>query len=97
MVVYLLAREVLYLRGEIPRDQEWDVMVDLFMYKSEEQQKQNAIQEEEGNDEEEEEGENKVSEQVNKFQGNQEGDDEEEEDGEDDGADDAWNKPATLK
>ena len=31
MVFWMLAREVMRLRGQIPFDKEWDQMVDLFI------------------------------------------------------------------
>jgi len=31
---WMLAREVLRLRGNVPRDQEWDIMPDLYFYRS---------------------------------------------------------------
>jgi small subunit ribosomal protein SAe len=45
---WLLAREVLYLRNEIARNQPWGVIVDLFLYRAPEEQEkeeQQAIEE----------------------------------------------------
>jgi small subunit ribosomal protein SAe len=33
LIYWFLAREILYLRGTIPRNQPWDVMADLFFYR----------------------------------------------------------------
>jgi small subunit ribosomal protein SAe len=33
LIYWLLAREILFLRGTIPRTQPWDVMVDMFFYR----------------------------------------------------------------
>ena len=34
MIYWMLAREVKILRGELTRDDDWDVLVDLFIYRS---------------------------------------------------------------
>lgn len=34
MIYWMLAREIKILRGELNKDTEWDVLVDLFYYKS---------------------------------------------------------------
>lgn len=84
---WLLAREVNQLMGEIPRDQPWDVMVDLFMHRTLESKK---VDDEEGEGEgeageEEAAQENVVESTMKGFnEGNGEGEDEEED--EEDGA-----------
>ena len=83
---WLLAREVNQLMGEIPRDQPWDVMVDLFMHRTLESKK---VDDEEGEGEgeageEEAAQENVVESTMKGFNEGNEGEDEEED--EEDGA-----------
>lgn len=93
LMFYLLCREVLYLRGEIDRNEEWDVMVDLFMHRDFEEKKEKAV---EGGVEEEEEVEGgdeaAVTDTMKKFQ---EGGDEVE--GDEEEEDEKWTNPAEAK
>merc|ERR1712072_576943 len=45
MIFWLLAREVRVLRGQLRRDEDWEVMVDLFYYKTVEDQEKQAAPE----------------------------------------------------
>jgi len=61
---WLLTREVQQIKGELPRDQEWDVMVDLFMYRDPDAQKEGEKQdavEEAGEDQPEEENQQQTN------------------------------------
>merc|ERR1712048_523842 len=53
MIFWLLAREVRILTGRLRKDEEWDVMVDLFYYKNPEEQEKIEQLEERKNVEEE--------------------------------------------
>lgn len=105
LMFYLLCRESLYLRGEISRDSEWEVMVDLFMYRDFDDKKEKA-DEEEGAEEEEEEGEagEAVKDTMKKFEGGEgAGEDEEEDEDEEEEEEETWKpseggaKPAYTK
>merc|ERR1719476_337826 len=82
---WLLARETLQLRGDLQRDQEWDVVVDLFMYRDPESKKveQDAGEDDGAADDGDEEGQdNAVGDTLKQFDGEGD-DDEEEEEGQD--------------
>lgn len=87
LMFYMLARETLMLRGDIPRGAPWDIMVDLFMFREFDDKKKITDEEpaEEEAAAEEEAGD--VTQTLNKFKGEGEAG-EEEEDDEEEGA--AW-------
>ena len=58
MIYWMLAREVRILRGELKKDSEWDVLVDLFYYRNvEEEMRKELDDDKDEGDEENPEGE----------------------------------------
>jgi len=76
LMFYLLARETLMLKGDIARNTEWEVMVDLFMHREFDDKKKAA---DEDAEEEAQAEEAEAQDTLNKFKGEE---NEEEEDGE---------------
>jgi len=84
LVYWLLAREVLMLRGQVERDAEWDVIVDLFMFREISDDKKGDDEEAEGDELHKEEEATGVADAMKN-------DDEE---GDAEGQDEAWENKA---
>jgi len=65
LMFYLLAREVKFLRKDIPRGEPWEVMVDLFMHRAIVDVKKSADAEEDKADEAEEVEQNVLNKNAN--------------------------------
>jgi len=92
LLFYLLARETLMVRGEIPRTEEWAEMVDLFMYREISDKKKNIDDEEDADINAAQEEVEADDNAVQKFRANDEAaEDDEEEEG-----DAAWGATKTA-
>ena len=83
-VIWLLTREVLYLRGQISREDPWEEMVDLFMYRNLDE-KEDAEGDEEDEDAEADEDDDEAGEGEEDAEG---------EEDEDEADDDNWGAKA---
>ena len=91
LVFWLLYREVLYLRGTIDRNNDWDVMVDLFMFRDTDDKKIEAKKDDDEEEEAgEEEGDDAVKDTMKKFN---EGEEDDEEEGDEEAEN--WKNPGT--
>merc|ERR1712178_642394 len=71
LMIYFLCREVLMLRGEISRDEEWETMVDLFMHRDIEDKKEEDAGDDQEQEQEAQDGDDQgqVQETMKKFEG----------------------------